>query len=640
MASFDEASQHLRGHDLLLTARERRHLDHAVVVVAERSEERDVGVVGGELGRSSADDGALVAERLGQRRSVEHPEALQRSERGGAHGGGGVDEAGVGRGPVSRVAGQRSRPPAAADRVGHERPASSASAATMAMASTIARSAPKTTLITPRPVNANSRFQIGVRRYRTVGSSTTGTVARGSPRRRARAARWAGLEGLTRSMKSSATIAPAASAKAHVVTKVDVVEEIATNEDTVANSVLPPPSEAWAPPEPPIGAAALAPPGAPAPPRIVPPRPRARRWGIPFAVLGALLLVFVAVATWLPTDRYAIAPGEAQAVAPRVDLSAKRYDSKGKLLFVTVSIPKLSLLGRLVAAVDPDVEVKTAREVFGDQTREENRAANLKLMGYSKDTAAYVALKRLGYDVGLTGGGPVIESLCLEYKDPDDPKSACVRAAPADAVLDPGDAIVAVDGHPVVLPGDVAPLLEGKSAGDEVTVTIYPAGSDQKKDVVVPLTTSADGTRTIIGFVPVDGGVHADLGYRLPVTTSITSDQIGGPSAGLAFTLTLLDELTPGDITGGKKIAATGSINLDGTVGNIGGLHQKTVAVKNAGASYFLVPADLVEEAEKEAKGSSLKIIGVKTVDEALAVLAALGGDVSGIPPAPAASAA
>jgi PDZ domain-containing protein len=364
--------------------------------------------------------------------------------------------------------------------------------------------------------------------------------------------------------------------------------------------------------------------------------PRARWWGIPFAVLGGLALTFVAVATWIPTDLYGVAPGAAQAVAPRIDLSAKTYDSKGELLFVTVNVPRLSVLGRLVGSLDPDVSVKTARELFGDQTREENRAQNLKLMGYSKETAAYVALKRLGYDVGLTGGGPVIESLCLEYKDPNDAKSACVRPAPADAVLDPGDAIVAVDGQPVVLAEDVAPLLAGKSPGDVVTVTIVPTGSQERKDVKVPLTTSTDG-RTIIGFIPVEGGVHEDIGYQLPVTATISSDEIGGPSAGLAFTLTLLDQLTPGDITGGRKIAATGAINLDGSVGNIGGLRQKTVAVKEAGASYFLVPADQIEEAQTEARGSSLKVIGVHTVDEALTVLAGLGGDISGIPAVPAA---
>ena len=472
-------------------------------------------------------------------------------------------------------------------------------------------------------------------------------------------------------MNSRATIAAAASANAHVVTKVEVVEEIATSGDTVTNSVLPPPGGTWAPPPPPPptaaptatgasvadestardvvrlvrphpAAPATAAPSDPAvPPRLpwVPPSrpaPRARRWGWPFALLGGLLLAFVAIATWIPTNRYAIAPGTASPVAPRLDLSSKTYDSKGKLLFVTVGIPKLSVLGRIVGSLDPDVSVKTAREIFGDQTREQNRQQNLKLMSYSKEIAAYVALKRLGYPVSLTGGGPVIQSLCLQYQDENDPKSVCVKDSPADAVLDPGDAIVAVDGHPVVLAEDIAPLLAGKAPGDTVTVTIYPKDAKEKKDVTVTLTSATDG-RTIIGFVPVDGAIHDDIGYNLPVTASISSDQIGGPSAGLAFTLTMIDELTPGDITGGHKIAATGAINLDGSVGDIGGLHQKTVAVKAAGADYFLVPADQVKEAADEAKGSSLKVIPVHTVDEALTALANLGGDVSGIPAPPAA---
>jgi PDZ domain-containing protein len=435
-----------------------------------------------------------------------------------------------------------------------------------------------------------------------------------------------------------------------VVTKVVVVEEIATSAETMGDSVLPPPGVAWAPP-PAVVVGTELPPPAPLPPPVVggspppdspfpgrsrPRPPRARAWGIPLAVLGGLLLAFVAVATWLPSDRYGVAPGEAQAVAPRMDLSAKTYDSEGEVLFVTVSVPKLSVLGRLVGSIDPDVSVKTARELFGDQTREENRAENLKLMGYSKEIAAYVALKRLGYDVGLVGGGPVIESLCLEYQDESDPSSACVRQAPADEVLNAGDAIVAVDGHPVVLADDIGPLLDGKSPGDQVMLTIYPKGAEDTEDVPVTLTSSTDG-RTIIGFVPVAGAVHDDVRYELPVTATITSDQIGGPSAGLAFTLTLLDELTPGDLTGGRRIAATGSINLDGSVGNIGGLRQKTVAVKDVGADYFLVPADQVEEAELEARGSSLRVIGVQTVDEAITVLGELGGDVSGIPAPPAA---
>ena len=143
------------------------------------------------------------------------------------------------------------------------------------------------------------------------------------------------LEGLNRSISRRATIAPTAIIAAHVVTKTEVEEEIATNDDTVTASVVPPADAPWAPPAPstmdrfePAGG------------RGRPAYPRARRWGWPFAIVGALLLAFVAIATWIPTDRYAFAPGSASAVEPRVKIDAKTYDSKGRLLFVTITQPQ------------------------------------------------------------------------------------------------------------------------------------------------------------------------------------------------------------------------------------------------------------------------------------------------------------
>ena len=104
---------------------------------------------------------------------------------------------------------------------------------------------------------------------------------------------------------------------------------------------------------------------------------------------------------------------------------------------------------------------------------------------------------------------------------------------------------------------------------------------------------------------------------------------IGGPSAGLAFTLTLIDELTPGELTGGQDVAVTGTIELDGTVGPIGGLRQKASAVAQAGVEYFLVPTAQGEDdiaAAREAGGDDLTIVPVATLDEALAALEELGG--------------
>ena len=119
-----------------------------------------------------------------------------------------------------------------------------------------------------------------------------------------------------------------------------------------------------------------------------------------------------------------------------------------------------------------------------------------------------------------------------------------------------------------------------------------------------------------------------------PIKVSIDSRGIGGPSAGLAFTLAIIDELRPGELTGGQKVAVTGTIDLDGRVGDVGGVVQKTAAVRAAGAKYFLVPPGEYNDAKAHA-GKHLKVIKVATLDEALQALGALGGDVKDIGPPP-----
>ena len=144
------------------------------------------------------------------------------------------------------------------------------------------------------------------------------------------------------------------------------------------------------------------------------------------------------------------------------------------------------------------------------------------------------------------------------------------------------------------------------------------------------MIASQDG-RAIIGFVP-NPSPPDTITFKFPFQVDIDSGQIGGPSAGLAFTLALLDRLTPGSLSGGVEVAATGTISPGGSVGPIGGLKQKTIAVLRTGAKVFLVPTSEVAEAEEAAKGTDLKIVGVATLDEALAQLAALGGNATQLP--------
>jgi len=114
--------------------------------------------------------------------------------------------------------------------------------------------------------------------------------------------------------------------------------------------------------------------------------------------------------------------------------------------------------------------------------------------------------------------------------------------------------------------------------------------------------------------------------YDLPIDVSIDSDRVGGPSAGLAFALAIVDVLTPGELTGGANVATTGTIRIDGSVGRVGGVKQKTFAALESDVELFIVPIDEEEEARSFA-GDAMRVVGVETLDDAIEALSELGGN-------------
>ena len=360
------------------------------------------------------------------------------------------------------------------------------------------------------------------------------------------------------------------------------------------------------------------------PPPVMPPAQAAmprRRWWIPLLVVAGLISIGVIGASFIPVPFVAYAPGDARPTSPRISIDGvKTYPVNGQVLFVTVGLPRLTALGWLVGKLDPSkVDVFTEQQVFGSQTPSENRQENLRLMSYSKDFAAYVALKHLGYPVTVDHGGVVVQSLCLQT----DANGTCTMQSPVSDKLKVNDVITAVNGTPVNVIPDLSAILTGKQVGDPITLSITRDG--QPITVQSQLVQSSDG-RAIVGFYP-NPSPPDSITFSFPFKVDIDSGQIGGPSAGLAFTLGLLDALTPGDLSGGVKVAATGTISPTGDVGPIGGVKQKTVAVMRTGAKVFLVPASEQAEAEAAARGSNLKVVGVNTLDDALKELASLGGN-------------
>ncbi|MFM7878761.1 MAG: S16 family serine protease [Acidimicrobiaceae bacterium] len=357
---------------------------------------------------------------------------------------------------------------------------------------------------------------------------------------------------------------------------------------------------------------------------VIAPRQRNMWWALPILTIVWLVTGALITSSLVKINYWEVAPGSAEEVASRFSFDkdalsqVTRYETSAPILFVTAYGSKLSALDALVGVLDPDVDVLNREEKFGTITPSEQRRLGFQAMASAKQIAEYVALNRLGYNVSIAYGKLIIERLVCE--DSPRPLSACLQ-------LNPGDTITAFDGIEIPTLSDLMPIIADYSPGDVVEVTITPhKTTDSVKKKIELMVSPDDPNRTIIGVWPADTRT-----VDLPFEVDIDTDSIGGPSAGLSFTLALLDELTAGELTGGVKVAATGTIDGDESIGAIGALRQKTVAVKASGATVFLVPSAQTPEelsAARRVAGSKLRIVPVANLTEALKVLEELGGTV------------
>ena len=315
----------------------------------------------------------------------------------------------------------------------------------------------------------------------------------------------------------------------------------------------------------------------------------------------------------------ALVPGTARDTEPLLAVSGvDEYPSDGSVLFTTVRVrQRPNLWEYLWLGFDDDATVVPEEQILGDRTPEENREFNLSLMTDSKQVAVAVALEELGYDA-ITTDGVVVQQL--------------VEDTPADAALELGDTIVAIDGQPVATTSTLVDILGGRAPGDEIELTVEGFGASEAIVVSVSLAENPDNPGA--GFLGIQPADRVRYGTDLDFTVEIDSGSVGGPSAGLAFTLAVLDQLTEGELTGGSKVAVTGTIRPDGSVGAVGGVLQKTAAVRDLGVDTFIVPAGLAPE-ELEAimarAGDDLQIVPVENLDQALIALGDLGGDVAAV---------
>jgi len=339
--------------------------------------------------------------------------------------------------------------------------------------------------------------------------------------------------------------------------------------------------------------------------------PGGRRFrGAPRAsmIIIATLLAMAGFASIVRVPYHSVGPGPSTDVLALVKVTgADTHPTSGKLLLTTATVSgqPLNLWELLYVWVRPDLGV-TPRGSYirPGYTDNEQDAENAYAMEQSKIDAEIAAFEVLGKAVTKIRGARVI---------------SVVAGAPADGKLRPGDTILAIDGKEVRDPEGTGTEIRARDVGDEVTLTVRRDG--RRRDVTVKTRPSSSDARS------PSVGVFLGNAYRLPANIQIDTQQIGGPSGGLVFALAIVDVLTPGDLTAGHTVAATGTISRDengvARVGVIGAIAEKVHAADSAGADIFLVPAQDEEEARAVAP-EGMQVIGVATLADALRALEAL----------------
>ena len=329
-------------------------------------------------------------------------------------------------------------------------------------------------------------------------------------------------------------------------------------------------------------------------------------WLVPVAVLVAVLAITSVVFTFWRTDQVAVRPGSVEQVPSRITVSgAEIYPPESEIALVTVMVSqRLTIWQRIGAEFESGVDIEPERTFTGDGTRSELRRLNDLRMETSQHTAVVVALEHLGYEIPRHASGVIV--------------AEAMAGAPAAEVLERGDVIVGIDGITVGDLRDLGEALASRSAGQAVVLDVERADEGSVESVPLELIASPDdANRALIG---VGARERIDVG-ELPVEVAIDSGTIGGPSAGLALTIGIIDLLTPGELTGGRRVAATGTIAFDGSVGAIGEVDQKAIAAVRAGVDLLLVPTSNLSDALNHV-GDDMQVVGVASLQEALDALA------------------
>lgn len=343
---------------------------------------------------------------------------------------------------------------------------------------------------------------------------------------------------------------------------------------------------------------------------------RRRLWTVNLSAL--VLVVMTVVAAVLPAPYVVESPGPSLNVLGEYEgkdiVSVENRDgaaSEGELRMTTVSVQgspgyDIPLAGVMSAWFDRDRSIMPVEALYPDDTdAEDNSLMNTVEMNGSQQEAIAAALAKQGISYSTT---TIV---------------AGVRSDGAAANrLEPGDVVLTVNGQQVTDVASAGEAIGRTPRGQKVNVTVRRKGEEKS----FALTPRYEGERALVGIV-------LSRGFEFPVKVNFALDGIGGPSAGMIFALAIYDEMTPGDLTGGKKIAGTGTIDEQGTVGPISGIRQKMIGARSDGAEYFLAPAANCDEVTGHIP-EGLQVVKIDSLSDAINSVEQIAstGSIKGLP--------
>ena len=342
--------------------------------------------------------------------------------------------------------------------------------------------------------------------------------------------------------------------------------------------------------------------------------------GIFLLVIAGVLVIRFAPASWVSDDSYILSPGSANNTAQAIIVDGTdTYPPEGEIAYTTVSIKRETTIWQWWKAKrDKTKQLISPSVIDGNRTVSETRKVTQFQMDQSQSTAALVALNFLGYEIVPEVDGAFVIRL--------------VEGSPAEKSLQLGDLIVDVSGEKVQNSEDLGNLIQEKQPGDAVEITylrspsaLGGSGADENASSITEIITLAEHPeKQGVGFlgVVIETPVRADVPFEIAIDVG----NVRGPSAGLAFSLSILDVITEGELTGGLRIATTGTIDRYGHIGPVGGVPQKTEAAIQSGIDLFLVPPAEYAVAS-EIANERMDIRCVQTFTDAILVLSEYGGN-------------